>query len=587
MLRSSASVRRSHLKALGLGLVAGLSIAATSAPAAESTPPLCGLLGDADAKLLMTKLDVEVRAQAKRTSASESVCTWSATQRGLAAHTPPNARLVLKRLDMGSADRAQAKMQEAHRLGTVLRLARTEDADDEQVDLSGDRFAARHGALVAIADGSGANEIARAAPDWRFRLQCLALRGAGAAVLGPADARATADACHLVDGRRILPLMTLSPSRLRATPDGAKRCMFSVEDGSGLPRIAVYNSGSGDLRISDLGSNAAALKFQHQQTPFLPASTAVRTVDPGDRVMVSADRPDEVWAVHGPYNVELDFTDETPAAKTHPTWGYRVQRAALEAAGATVIPAAGMAPDPVIAPGLNQTHAGAKTMNWSPPPHAPPPGAALLEPFAEFAAFLSHYRFFVLPACIVLPVFFSVWWSGRMKARGYVSRSWILPMLTIPFGIVCLVAGPALSSAFIYSIGRSASAVITGAYDTGSQYNNQRIVGRHVLIRAGVGRVISARFTSDQFNVYPSHNETVYPSEGEPFTVRYLAQFPQTFVIVGDDASPFAKAQRCGDLESRVNEAQRELSFANDVARFRAAYDDARRIADRAGCDRE
>ena len=576
------NIRRSlALSALVPLLVVSAVLGLAGTAAAADGP--CTLLSDVEAASLISTRNVAVHARVVRKDAEETDCVWTAKQVGYTEEAPAEGMLTLRVVHKASPAAAEKDMAEGRRKGTVLALARTVDATDEQLDWTGDRFAARRGGVIAVADGSAAVSLASDKPDWRYRLQALALRAVGASVLGPtAEA---ADACGRVRKPQMLALLTLQPSRLELTPDGWNRCMMSVKDRSGTIDGWTTNDSHGDLRISDLGSNAAALKFLKQQLPFLKPSDLVRTQDAGDRVVAQPDHPGEVWAVHGPYYVELNLPDATAQARAHPTWRYRVQRAALQAAGATIVASPGMPPDPAVSDGVDgdRPH-DAPRSRWTPPAHDPPTWSVILEPLAMVAAFLSHYRFFVLPVALFGGIAFSVWRGARAKAQGRTSAAWMLTVSGVALGLVSIMFGPWISSDLVYMAGRSASAVITGTYGTGSQYNSHDVLGHNVLIRTTPGHVTQTRFSSDQFNVYPSHNATTYPGQGAVFTVRYLPHFPKVFVIVANDDSPFARSLRCGALLDKLQEAQKRSDFAGGAEPYASALRRVRGESVSAGC---
>lgn len=70
--------------------------------------------------------------------------------------------------------------------------------------------------------------------------------------------------------------------------------------------------------------------------------------------------------------------------------------------------------------------------------------------------------------------------------------------------------------------------------------NDHNVRGYDGLIKKLDGTVVQAGFEDDDFNVYPSHNETIYPGGGDQFNVRYLEHFPQDFVILSEHGSPWA-----------------------------------------------
>jgi hypothetical protein len=324
------------------------------------------------------------------------------------------------------------------------------------------------------------------------------------------------------------------------------------------------------LRREDLGNNAAALARLHQDRPFNPPSTLVQTTDPTDRVVASADHPEEVEAVHGPYIVTLDLSDMTNPARGHPTWAYRVQRTALEAAGATIVPAKGMAPDPVT-PGPPPPP---EAFSWRTSDHVPPSWARYADPLLYAAAFLTRHRFVMMPVLIIGSIFL-----------GTTRRRPLLIPLGIGFAVVNLIFGTWVSNALIARLGAEGRATITGSYGTSTVYNNHNVRGYDVLLKTTDGRVVETNFEDDEFNVYPSHNATTYPGKGSMFNVRYLQSFPTTFVILGEDDSPWAHDLKCRRLGSARAQAEAKLQFAPDVKNYTDALDIARAAERDAGCE--
>jgi hypothetical protein len=93
-----------------------------------------------------------------------------------------------------------------------------------------------------------------------------------------------------------------------------------------------------------------------------------------------------------------------------------------------------------------------------------------------------------------------------------------------------------------------------------------------VLLRTADDKVVETSFEDDDFNIYPPKNSVVYPGIGDHFTVYYLRRFPQDFVIVDNDDSPWATALRCGRLRNDVQEANAKYEFDRTNANYRADY---------------
>ena len=135
------------------------------------------------------------------------------------------------------------------------------------------------------------------------------------------------------------------------------------------------------------------------------------------------------------------------------------------------------------------------------------------------------------------------------------------------------------------SFGVQGQATVTGSYATGSTFNDRQVMGHDVLIKTSDGKTVETSFEDDDFNVYPPANSVIYPQEGDQFNVSHLQRFPQDFVIISNDDSPWAKGLRCGKLMSAVHKADNKRQFAPDSLAFRKAYEDAVQAARAASCE--
>lgn len=135
--------------------------------------------------------------------------------------------------------------------------------------------------------------------------------------------------------------------------------------------------------------------------------------------------------------------------------------------------------------------------------------------------------------------------------------------------------GPAISASLLYKVGVKGTAQIIGNYDTDIQYNNRNVQGHRVLIRTAENRTIETGFEDDDFNVYPSSNGVYYPEVGDVFTVHYIKTYPKDFVIVSNDDSPWAAAQRCIGLQKKLREAKNKYDFDTSNPSYRSAYKSA------------
>lgn len=134
-----------------------------------------------------------------------------------------------------------------------------------------------------------------------------------------------------------------------------------------------------------------------------------------------------------------------------------------------------------------------------------------------------------------------------------------------------LFFGPYLSSYLLYKIGEPGSAEVTDAHATSIRYNGHNVVGYDVLLRTVEGKVVESSFDDIDGNLYsPSRYDT--SGMGDRFKVRYLPTFPQDFVIVTDDDSPWAHRLVCSPLEGKLAAAKSKFEFDNQGATYRDAY---------------
>lgn len=217
-------------------------------------------------------------------------------------------------------------------------------------------------------------------------------------------------------------------------------------------------------------------------------------------------------------------------------------------------------------------------LDWPMSAHAAPSWSAFSDPVLHFIAFLAQHRFIFMPVLICGAILLGIA-AGFRKAKG-----WLIIPLGIGLAVFNLIFGTEISGMLIYHFGAEGRATITGAHATATIYNNHDVRSYDVLIKKADGGIAEVGFADDDFNVYPAHNATVYPGSGDHFNVRYLEHFPQDFVILGEDDSPWAHEMRCEKLGDARAEAEEKLKFAPDIASYRAAVDTAVKAEAGAGC---
>ena len=558
-------------------------------PAPESEGvAACARVGEAAVRPLLTLMPLAIRASHAPGRNGGTACTWDAVDPGLTADAPPRFQLTATVYELPSAARTAQLFHRQYAAKIVPSLVHTgADGDVEVARPAPDEVALRDGQRVVVIEAAGQQEEVQWQAGRLYRLEALALALAGDAALGPIDPNTLRDACEPLPPQQVLGILTLQPSSLQHDGDD-KRCTLEVKDGSVGISGWVYNHGEAEIRRTDLGTHAAALAFQHQQSPFLPTSQLVQTTDPGDRLVADATEPDQAYAVHGATYIEFHVEDVTPAARAAPGWLYRVQRLALEAAGATVAPQPGQPADPVVPPPVPRLERSPgrddPAVAWTPPPHPAPAMAGVLDGPVALVAWVTHHRFFLLSFIALLPIGLALTSKGNYLPRAAGRWLGLLAVIVIPLFVVNLVAGTWVSTWLVYHLGEAGSATITASRPTGTVYNNHFVRAYDVLIRTAEGPVVETGFADDDFNIYPQHNLTRYPAGGDRFTVRYLRHYPKNFVIVGDDGSPWAHGLVCDRLEQQVQDAVAKNNFAPDSAAYRAAMEAAQRTLQTAGC---
>jgi len=229
-------------------------------------------------------------------------------------------------------------------------------------------------------------------------------------------------------------------------------------------------------------------------------------------------------------------------------------------------------------PLATQAVPSASTFAWHASGHAAPSWSALSDPVIHMIAFLARHRFIFMPVLTCGSVLLGALFGLRR------SKGWLLIPLGVGVAVLNMIFGTEISGALIYHFGAEGQATISGSHATGDVYNNHNVRRYDVLIKKADGSVVEAQFEDDDFNVYPSHNETIYPGEGDQFNVRYLEHFPQDFVILGEDGSPWARAMRCEKLGDVRAEAETKLKFAPDISAYQKAVAAAVQAESVAGC---
>jgi hypothetical protein len=210
----------------------------------------------------------------------------------------------------------------------------------------------------------------------------------------------------------------------------------------------------------------------------------------------------------------------------------------------------------------------------------------LTDTFLHLLYTLVQWRFLALFACIFLGLGAQIVPPFRPRADGQARFRTLIPIpLGVVLGVGNVIYGTELSANLIHRFGAQGQATVTGSYETNTSYNDRPVKGHNVLIKTADAGTIATNFTDMDFNVYPPANGVYYPQQGDVFNVSYLRNFPQDFVIISNDDSPWARALRCFELSAGTREAEAKQHFDAASEEFRQAYENALHAARAAGCD--
>jgi hypothetical protein len=395
---------------------------------------------------------------------------------------------------------------------------------------------------------------------------------------GPTDSAEpnipTGDMCGHVPNRVVHALI--------ASPDDATFSVDSTRDEPGkltcvwsTRKIGAPDTSGPDATVTlDFYHFASVARARTQLRGFAIAPhrpQLVRTDDADDEVTQLSPRMKA--ARHGA-DIAVAQATVPQSISSQPDWNTRLEALTLTGSGAKLLAFS----EPPATASTVQTPAVASDV-WRPPEHPLPPDSTTVVPIVHVMWLLAHWGFeFVAVAMLssLLIGAIAIW----------LRRTAILLLVPIILGyaFLNLIFGSSWVVALIYHYGSQAQATVTGLFPTNDVYNDQNVVGFHVLIRPADGPVAETTFRSDDFNVYPPRNRTRYPATGDIFTVRYLPGHPDEFVIVRNDASPWSNRLRCEDLAVKAAQADRQTTFAPENLAFRHAAQAAHAALQSADC---
>ncbi|WP_419805185.1 hypothetical protein [Terriglobus sp.] len=191
-------------------------------------------------------------------------------------------------------------------------------------------------------------------------------------LVAPAFAQVNPDACKQVPVDDVAALVTLNQSTVEENVrTDMNRCDWDVKT------PLSFMGGEVRLTIQHFDTHKDAVDSLRQESPltFDKEPALVKTSGPDDHVRSDNTNTAEYArseAVHGEYLAKVEVLRTEPGARAHPTFAYRLQRLALQAAGATILPTIGLPPDPVRPKAVPDTadgssHAGSGSLFSQPP----------------------------------------------------------------------------------------------------------------------------------------------------------------------------------------------------------------------------
>lgn len=284
-----------------------------------------------------------LRLEASTPATGHQRCLFKSMERVVGAADALAAELSVDTYHLSTPESAR---QHAIPLGSPALVVRTatpgNNGDNayalgEQIGLDVNRepgFALVHGLDVVVLQMSGSFMQDRPA-GWAYAMQSFGLRLAGAQVLGPLYP----DSCDIIPRAQLQTLVTLQPATLVPDATGSmSSCLLRTQNPDGT-------RGEGNLTIT-------IRRHQDPQQIQMAEGAGSRGLlahgtNADDRTVIPGRSTGKVTAIHADTVATLEVSDPDVHAIVSPSYAYRLQRAALQAAGATVVATTQYGPDPV------------------------------------------------------------------------------------------------------------------------------------------------------------------------------------------------------------------------------------------------
>ncbi len=147
----------------------------------------------------------------------------------------------------------------------------------------------------------------------------------------------------------------------------------------------------------------------------------------------------------------------------------------------------------------------------------------------------------------------------KYKKKRIYTIAWIASSLI--FGLFFPLFGTRVTKPLINKLGKNGTGVVTSIENTNNRFNKQRVVEFLILLKKEDGTVTETSFQSWTNLLYPNDASYGFPQSGQKFRMKYLSKYPQAFIILTNDDSPYAKAGKCAELGKKLNDARITYEF--------------------------
>lgn len=148
---------------------------------------------------------------------------------------------------------------------------------------------------------------------------------------------------------------------------------------------------------------------------------------------------------------------------------------------------------------------------------------------------------------------------AKYKKKRIYTIAWVTCSLV--FGLFFPLLGTYITKPLINTFGKDGTGVVTSIENTNNRFNEQRVVEFLILLKKEDGTLAEARFQSWTNLLYPNDASYGFPQVGQEFKMKYLSKYPQSFIILTNADSPYAKAGKCAELGRKLNDARITYEF--------------------------